>query len=370
VSHHRGQSRTGEVKRTAGGWAIRYRDGRGVRRQRGGFRTKAEAKQVLDDALRKARLGPLYQPEVPLRELVDVFLEQYQGAPASRDWLRYYLIKSTDAFGDVPIGDLDALTVARWRAGMPETMRQGAHRALRQVLAAAVRWRWIDHNVATDVPNPMHARAEFDPFESWEEVRALADELGPYGPLVVFCVGTGVRPEEAFGADWTAIDLQAGVFTVHKAYAKGRLKTYTKTERSRRRVPLRAKVVAALQTLPDREGIVFPSAGGGRIEINNFRSREWVPALKAAGIAHRRIYDMRHTFATWSLAAGMSIFTLARRMGTSVQMIDSTYGHLAQDAEDQDRGLLDAYDDANDPGCGHVVGTESVADDTHDDQAA
>jgi hypothetical protein len=30
-------------------------------------------------------------------------------------------------------------------------------------------------------------------------------------------------------------------------------------------------------------------------------------------------------------------------MGTSVQMIDRTYGHLAQDAEDQDRELLDAY---------------------------
>jgi len=44
---------------------------------------------------------------------------------------------------------------------------------------------------------------------------------------------------------------------------------------------------------------------------------------------------MRHTFATWSLAAGMSIFTLARRMGTSVQMIDATYGHLAHDSEDQ-----------------------------------
>jgi integrase len=145
---------------------------------------------------------------------------------------------------------------------------------------------------------------------------------------------------------------------VHKAYAKGRLKTYAKTERSRRRVPLRAKVVAALDQLPHREGIVFPSAGGGRIEINNFRSREWVPALKAAGIEHRRIYDMRHTFATWSFAAGMSIFTLARRMGTSVQMIDSTYGHLAQDAEDQDRGLLDAYDDASDAR-GHVVGTTS-----------
>ena len=30
----------------------------------------------------------------------------------------------------------------------------------------------------------------------------------------------------------------------------------------------------------------------------------------------------------------MSIFTLSRRMGTSVQMIDQTYGHLAHDADD------------------------------------
>src|SRR3954471_20428918 len=87
VSGRRGQSRTGEIKRTAGGWAIRYRDGHGVRRQRGGFRTKAEAKQVLDDALRKARLGPLYQPDVTLQQLVDAFLDQYQGAPSSKDRL-------------------------------------------------------------------------------------------------------------------------------------------------------------------------------------------------------------------------------------------------------------------------------------------
>jgi hypothetical protein len=69
------------------------------------------------------------------------------------------------------------------------------------VLAAAVRWRWIEHNVAADVRNPEHARQEFVPFDSWQEVDAIAHELGPFGPLVIFCVGTGVRPEEAFGAD-------------------------------------------------------------------------------------------------------------------------------------------------------------------------
>jgi integrase len=149
---------------------------------------------------------------------------------------------------------------------------------------------------------------------------------------------------------------------VRRAFAKGRLKPYPKTVRSRRRVPLRAKVLDAIGELPAREGILFPAAEGGRVNIDNFRSREWAPAFKAAGIEHRRIYDMRHTFATWSLAAGMSIFTLARRMGTSVQMIDITYGHLARDAEDQDRRLLDAYDAAVN-GRGHVVGTISAGGD-------
>jgi integrase len=363
-----GRSRTGEIKRTVGGWAIRYRDGRGVRRQRGGFRTKAEAKAVLDDELRKARLGPLYRPEATLQQLVDVYLEQYQGAPASRDWLRYHLGKATAEMGCQPIGELDALAVSRWRVKLPEKVRHGAHRALRQVLAAAVRWQWIDRNVAVDVKNPGHPRTEFTPFESWEEVEGVAAELGPFGSLVIFAIGTGVRPEEAFGADWTDVDLEEGILRVRRAFAKGRLKPYAKTERSRRRVPLRAKVVDALAELPRRRGVLFPNSAGGRIDINNWRAREWAPALMAAGVEHRRIYDMRHTFATWSLAAGMSIFTLARRMGTSVQMIDQTYGHLARDADDYDRGLLDAYDRAEE-GFGHVVGRLSSDEDRIEDDA-
>jgi hypothetical protein len=42
----------------------------------------------------------------------------------------------------------------------------------------------------------------------------------------------------------------------------------------------------------------------------------------------------------------VSPFTLARRMGTSVEMIDKTYGHLTADAADRERGLLEAYDNA------------------------
>jgi integrase len=74
------------------------------------------------------------------------------------------------------------------------------------------------------------------------------------------------------------------------------------------------------------------------------------PALRGAGIAHRRIYDLPHTYATWSLAAGVDLFTLSRRMGTSLAMIDATYGHLTPDADERERVLLDAYDNRDDQG--------------------
>jgi integrase len=53
-------------------------------------------------------------------------------------------------------------------------------------------------------------------------------------------------------------------------------------------------------------------------------------------------YQLRHTFATEALAAGISIFELARVMGTGVKMIDRTYGHLARDSEQAIRARLEA----------------------------
>jgi integrase len=54
--------------------------------------------------------------------------------------------------------------------------------------------------------------------------------------------------------------------------------------------------------------------------------------------------DCRHTFASWAIAGGVQLFYLARIMGTSVQQIDQTYGHLLPDSEEYLRGLLDDYD--------------------------
>jgi hypothetical protein len=52
----------GSIFRTERGlWAIRYRDAHGRRPQETGFRTKREALQAPEEALRRVRLGPLFR---------------------------------------------------------------------------------------------------------------------------------------------------------------------------------------------------------------------------------------------------------------------------------------------------------------------
>jgi integrase len=359
VTRQRGQI----YRQRSGLWAIRYYDAHGDRPQRTGYRTKGEAREALEEALREVRLGPLHRPRVTLRQLTEAFLEQHEAAPSTLMWIRENMRPALQQFGEEPIGGLKAHQIGAWRVALTPGRRYRSHRALRQVLQAAVRWKWIEDNPATLVKNPAPKPGEIHPFESWDELDAIADELTEVsGALVIFLAGTGVRPEEGFGAEWPDVDVKRRVFMVRRGFAKGRLKDYGKTNGSRRAVPLRARVVAALERLPHRRGILFAAPEGGRIEINNFRHRQWTPALAAAGIEHRRIYDLRHTYASWSLAAGVDIFTLARRMGTSVKMIDQTYGHLITGADVHERELLDAFDQRCSRPFGHVVDTEAAED--------
>jgi integrase len=110
-------------------------------------------------------------------------------------------------------------------------------------------------------------------------------------------------------------------------------------------VPLQAVAREALDRLRASGGpLLFSAPRGGYIDLHNFRAREWRPAQRAAGIEPiRRPYDLRHTYATFALRAGISIFDLSRFMGASLAMIDKHYGHLAHDGREHAVALLDAY---------------------------
>ena len=54
------------------------------------------------------------------------------------------------------------------------------------------------------------------------------------------------------------------------------------------------------------------------------------------------LYDLRSTFASNALAAGVTMFELARIMGTSVKMIEQHYGTLIDTAHDAILSRLEA----------------------------
>jgi integrase len=328
-------------------WAYRYRvGGRGSRRvQRGGFATEQAAVEALERALERLRRERGLVETPTLAEFVDFYLRQHGGEPETVDKLRWLLAKSVYVFGDRRLGQLRPPEIAAWRMTIPIGHRFEATQALRQVLNRAVEWGLIDVNPAKHgVDNPQRRRTEKRPFESWEEVEAVAAKLGVYGPLVVFAAATGLRPGEWLALEWRDVDREQRVVYVRRSYRNGRVK-YPKTEASMRAVPLQARALAALDALPREHGeLVFPASDGGHFDLHNFRNRYWQPAQEAAAIEpRRRVYDLRHTFATFVLRAGISTFDLSRYMGASLTMIDRHYGHLARDGREHAIKLLDVH---------------------------
>ena len=78
---------------------------------------------------------------------------------------------------------------------------------------------------------------------------------------------------------------------------------------------------------------LFPAARGGRSDLDNFRRREWAPAMEAAGVPGRRgsTTCAPRSPRTRSRPA-CSVFELARDHGHVVAMIERHYGTLIEGA--------------------------------------
>lgn len=352
----------GWVRRRKNGWQACWREGGKQRTGPHLFASKTEARRWLNDNLRGGT--PLVRGrDVTFAEHVDRYLrvhgatvdqatirtlrERLGGSSPGQRRVRPYKT-AVEAFGSVTLTDLEHMSaeIAEWQATLPSGYRYAIMRSLRQVLQAAVRWRLIRENPAKEAgANPQPRREEVAFFASLAEVDKLAVELGSaFGPIAILGVETGLRPSEWAALERRHVDRRAAVVQVRRSVVDGRVKDYGKTARSRRDVPVTRRALAAVDALPARidTPLLFPAAKGGFIDLDNWRRRDWRPALEAAGLdAELTPYAMRHTYASFALDAGVTLFELARLMGTSVKVIDDTYGHLVRGSFDRVRAALE-----------------------------
>ncbi len=192
------------------------------------------------------------------------------------------------------------------------------------------------------------------------EVMRLRDAIGPeYRALVLVAAFCGLRASELAGLRWNDVQMLARRLDVAYQLDDSGALVPPKSKASRRSINMPAVVADALgvhasfgssQNGAARraasgidQGFVFAAPEGGPMNLHNFRSRVWVPAVERAGLAPLRLHDLRHTCASLAIAAGADVKVLQRVLGhTSAAMTLDRYGHLMPGQSEAVADRLDA----------------------------
>lgn len=328
----------GSYYRVSGGWGVRWYEN-GGRRFQSGFDSKSAARDYFAKIVRPRLDGIPAAPEpLTLRQFSDRYIARYEAirAPATVRALKWRLVRPLKEFGDTPLDELRVGEIAAWEASLPPRFRHDVMRAIRMVGKAAVDWGYLASNPIATGPNPAPPVIERDVLTQ-AEVDALAAEMSPpYGAAVLVGAWCYLRPSELLGLERRDVDLEAGLLHVRG----------TKTQRSRRSVPVPLRARQALEGLPPRVDtrLVFPAPSGGVYRLDNFRPREFTWAVEAAGLPKSTTpYVLRHSGLSWALAAGIPATDVARFGGTSLAMLERTYAHLLTSSAESARARLDAF---------------------------
>ena len=141
-------------------------------------------------------------------------------------------------------------------------------------------------------------------------------------PMVLLSLNTGLRRGELFSLHWKDIAMHTKTLTVRGETAK---------TKQTRHLPLNAEALQVLMAWHQQsagEDLVFPGKNGQRLD--NVR-KAWAGVLTAAGIVGFRWHDLRHTFASKLVMAGVPLNTVRELLGHTTPAMTLRYAHLAPD---------------------------------------
>jgi integrase len=251
----------------------------------------------------------------------------------------------TPRWGGVPLVDITRHDVKAWAASLrsgglsPGSVQRIVH-LLSASLNAAVDAEVLPANPAARLrlPAPAPSIERYLTHDELDDVVAHLD--GVWRQMALLLAGTGMRWGEAAGLHWGRVDAKRGFIEVAEVWsdAEGAMKPFPKGKRPRQ-VPIAPWLELGTPrrgacTLGDghdvcRGPLVLTSASGTVLDLDNFRKR-WTAACKAAGVGHVRVHDLRHTYASWLLQAGVPLAEVGRLLGHQSPITTQRYAHLAE----------------------------------------
>jgi integrase len=352
-----------------GKWKLRLPPylGRGQVTFRAANKTEAkkEQRRILDRAYREK-----FDPQTvayTFDELCEYTLGRYQDQ-SSMKTRSTGLATAREAFGHMRADTITHETIERWertqRARLAPWTMFSYITSVKTVFNDAVRRGLLAESPAKHIKNPTPGPSQINPFETLQEVEAVAAELPPeWRALPMFACASGLRVEE-----WLALergDIRDGMIYVNKRYADGTPKPGTKNGDPERRVTLTALAAEALRRHPTRldTRLLFPHADGDYLNYDYWSRTVWKDAVAASGVAFRRPKDTRHTFATWQLIGNCNTWTLSKTMGTGVKNLERTYGRWIPGSEQVVLAAMDAFVERQAAGEVSGNGAASATDD-------
>lgn len=312
----------------SGIWWISYYDGDGKRhRERAGRR--AAAMDAVSRRRREVKEGRYVPPSkgtrLTFRELAKAAMVQkkLRLAPGSYEMDQYRLKNLLPLLGRVPADGMNTArleeTMAQLRARVSNSTVNRYRSLISSIYSFAVRHDLIAFNPVSKVKPYKENESRLRWLRDDEEQRLRA-EIGNPALEAEFelALNTGMRRGEQFKLEWSNVDLERGNLTV-------------KGKTGRRHIVANKTALTALLTLRKITGgkkYVCPNA----TDAIRRDGRSWFEnAVKRAGIPDFHYHDLRHTFASRLVMAGVDIRTVQELLGHKNINQTMRYSHISSD---------------------------------------
>jgi integrase len=300
------------VKLSIGGQVIQRSSGTAVKQKAQEFHDKLKA-----EFWEQKKLGA--KPVRSWKETVVRFLQEtsdkrtHEGDKLKLVWLDAYLGHLT--LNDITVSVLDEIRQAKLKGNCKSTANRYMS-FVRSVLNRAVNWEWLDKAPKVTMFKEPQGRTRF---LTIEEVHRLLKELPEHlQDMVMFTLSCGLRYSNVLKLEWSQVDLKASHVWVAASNSKnGKALS----------IPLNAQAIAVLTKQIGKHPQLVFTKGGKRIARAN--GRVWRNALMRAGIKDFRWHDLRHTWASWAVQNGVTVFEIQHLGGWSSSRMVERYAHLS-----------------------------------------